>query len=130
MELDLVALDQRVREQLLAHPLDLRARLGRVVGVDLELDEPADAGLADGEAEVPQAALDRLTLRVEDARLRPDEHGRLHPSTTSGSRDVVVEADAGQPLERLDVAGARARRRRRPAAPGRGSVLSQPSDSQ
>ena len=32
VQLDLVALDQRVREQLLAHPLDLGARLGLVVG--------------------------------------------------------------------------------------------------
>ena len=37
------------------------------------------------EAEMVERALDRLALRVEDARLRPDEHGRPHPSTTSGS---------------------------------------------
>ena len=39
--------------------------------------------------------LDRLPLRVEDALLRPDEDGRLHPSTTFGlsryaSNGIVV----------------------------------------
>ena len=44
----------------------------------------ADARFGDGEAEVPQAALDCLALWIEDPRLRPHQHGRLHPSTTSG----------------------------------------------
>src|SRR5207248_8144103 len=83
-ELDLVALDQRVGEQLLAHALQLVARLGLVRRVDLELDELPNAGLRHGKAEVPEAALDRLALWIEDSGLRPDEHCRLHPSTTLG----------------------------------------------
>src|SRR5205085_2040139 len=83
-ELDLVALDQRVGEQLLAHALELAPSLRLVAGFDVELDELADPRLPHGEAEVPQAALDRLALRVEDAALRPHEPGRPHPSTTSG----------------------------------------------
>ena len=84
-ERDLVALDQRVREELLAHALELRPRLVAVVGRELDVDEPADAGVGDLEAEVAERALDRLALRIEDPRLRPDEHGRPHPSTTFGS---------------------------------------------
>ena len=52
--------------------------------------------------------LDGLTLRIEDPRLRPDEHRRLHPSTTSGSATYASNEIAGEPLERLDVARARA----------------------
>ena len=83
-----------------------------------------------GEAEVPEAALDRLPLRVEDARLRPDEHGRLHPSTDArgrrGSRRSRSRSAARTPRR----SGRACPRRRRPEAPGPGSVLSQPSDSQ
>ena len=59
------------------------ARVGRVI--DLEIDHATDARLRDLEPEVAQRALDRLALRVEDAGLRPDEDGRPHRSTTSGS---------------------------------------------
>ena len=48
-----------------------------------------------------------IALRVEDAVLRPHEHHRLQ-STTSGSREVLVERDLREPLECLDVPGARA----------------------
>jgi hypothetical protein len=34
---------------------------------------------------VAEGTLDRLSLGVEDARLRPDEDGRPQPSTTPGS---------------------------------------------
>ena len=52
MHLDLVGLDQRVREQLLAHLLDLRARLRGIRRVDLELDEQDPAAA--------RAALERM----------------------------------------------------------------------
>ena len=39
LQLDLVALDQRVGEELLAHALDLGARLGGVVRLELEVDD-------------------------------------------------------------------------------------------
>ena len=83
--LDLEALDQRVREQLLAHPLHLGLRLVRSRGVDLEIDEPADARSSHREAELAQRPLHRLALRVEDPFLRPDENGDPHLSTTCGS---------------------------------------------
>ena len=57
----------------------------RVWHAELELDELADACLGDVEAELAQRALDSLALRIEDARLRPDQHGCSHLSTTSGS---------------------------------------------
>src|SRR4051812_31453084 len=85
MQLDLVRLDQRVREQLLAHPLHLRPGVGGVRRLELQIDDLADARLRDGEAEVPQRAADGLALRVEDALLRADENRRLHASTTLGS---------------------------------------------
>jgi hypothetical protein len=84
-ELDLVALDQRVGEQLLAHPLDFGPGPCRVVRLDFEIDDPADTSLADREAELAQRGLDRLSLRIEDAVLRPNEDCGLHRSTTSGS---------------------------------------------
>ena len=62
-----------------------RARGRGVRRLELEVDDPPDAGLADGEPELAQRALDRLALRVEDPCLRTDEHRRLHRSTTSGS---------------------------------------------
>ena len=53
--------------------------------VDLEIDEPADARASDREAELAQRPLHRLTLRIEDPLLRPDEDGHPHRSTTCGS---------------------------------------------
>ena len=44
LDLDLVALDQRVGEELLAHPLDLGPRRRRVGRLDLEIDDATDAG--------------------------------------------------------------------------------------
>ena len=72
-DLDVVALDQRVGEELLAHPLDLGSGRVRIGSVELEVDDAADARFADGEAELAERRLHRLTLRVEDACLRPDE---------------------------------------------------------
>ena len=57
-------------------------RLVPVVGRELDVDEPADPCVADLEPEVEERALDRLTLRIEDPGLRPDEHRRPHASTT------------------------------------------------
>ena len=69
---DLVVLDQRVGEQLLA---ELRQPL-RVLG--LELDHAADPDVLDPlEAERRQRPLDRLALGVEDALLGPDQDPRL-----------------------------------------------------
>ena len=85
MELDLVALDQGVREELLAHPLDLAAGLAGVLRRHVEFDDAPDMGVADIEAEVAQRTLDRLPLRVENACLRSDQDGRPHPSTIPGS---------------------------------------------
>src|SRR5215210_453686 len=85
IQLDLVAFDQRIREQALAHALDLRAGGRRRGCVHLDVDQAADSSLADGEAEVAERALYCLTLRIADPRLRSHEHGRLHVSTTFGS---------------------------------------------
>src|ERR1700759_2722470 len=84
-DLDLVALDQRVREQSLAHLLDLRLRRCLVGGLDLEVDHLADARVLHLEPEVAERRADRLALRVEDPGLRPNQDGRPPPSTTVGS---------------------------------------------
>src|SRR5262249_44814949 len=84
LQLDLEALNQRVREQALTHPLDLGDRLAAIVCRDVDVDEPTDAGLVDVEAEVAQRALDRLPLRVEDAVPRAHENRCSHPSTVLG----------------------------------------------
>src|SRR2546430_3597898 len=95
MDLDLVRLHQRIRKELLAHLLDLGARLGRIGRIDLDVDDLADPCAADREAEMLEGRLDGLALRIENALLRADEDGRLHPSTTDGvsrycSNGIVV----------------------------------------
>src|SRR5207244_1084701 len=84
-QLDLVGLDQGIREQLFAHALEIRAHLLPVVVAKLEIDDAADTCGLNGEAELLQRSLDGLSLRVEDPRLGADEHGCPHPSTDSGS---------------------------------------------
>src|SRR5207247_9250371 len=79
---DLVGLDQRVGEELLAHALELGAGALGIPVLELEVDDAADARLADRKAKLSQRALHRFTLGVEHARLRPDKHGRSHASTT------------------------------------------------
>src|SRR6187200_2617985 len=71
--LDLVALDQRVREEALAHAFDLAAGFLRARGLHVEVDDAPDACLLDGEPELPQRALDRLSLGIEDPGLGANE---------------------------------------------------------
>jgi hypothetical protein len=66
--LDLVVLDEGVREQLLAE----LAEALRILG--LQLDHPADPHVLDAlEAERRQRPLDRLALWVEDPLLGTDQ---------------------------------------------------------
>src|SRR5919201_4445815 len=125
---DLVRLDQRVGDQLLAHALDLGTGGGRVAVLELELDKPPYARAGDRKAELAQRAPDRLALGIEDPRLRPNEHRRLHRSTTSGS--------ARQSSNRISVrrSNTSTYRARVPATTSSGSsgpgyVLSQPSEA-
>src|SRR6476646_8284795 len=72
-QLDLVVLDEGVREQLLAHRLELRGVL------DVELDESPDVDVGGAvEAEGRQRPLDGDALRVEDARLGADQNACPH----------------------------------------------------
>ena len=75
---DLVILDQRICEQLLAHRLELADILY------VQFHEPADVNIRDAlKAESRQRALDRLTLRVQDARLRTDQDTGPHAVLSS-----------------------------------------------
>ena len=75
---DLVVLDERVGEQLLAHRRELRRVL------DVELDQPPDVDVADAaEPERRQRPLDGLALRVEDPGLGPDQDPRPHATRSS-----------------------------------------------
>src|SRR6185312_2266877 len=86
---DLVILDQRVREQLLAHRRKLRE-----VG-DVQLDQPPDVDVPHAlEAERRQRPLDRLSLRIEDAGLRAHEHA--HPPAHGAVRSS--HAPNGSPV--------------------------------
>ena len=107
LDLHLVRLDERVREQLLAHPLDLGLCLRGVGRLDVEVDDFADARVLHREAEVAERRADRLALRVEDPRLRPHENSRPHPSTTDGSSTYAGERNRREALERLDILLAR-----------------------
>src|SRR5207248_10714345 len=91
MQLDLVRLDERVREQLLAHAFHLRASARLVIGAHLEVDDLADPGAGDGEAEMLERALDRFALRVEDAGLARARASRSeeHTSELQSPYDLV-----------------------------------------
>src|SRR4051794_40432084 len=76
--LDLVVLDQGVRQKPLAHRRDDR-RIGHV-----ELDQPADVDVPDAlEPQRRQRALDGLTLRIQDSGLRADQDADPHQPTRS-----------------------------------------------
>src|SRR3970282_1600415 len=78
LQLDLEALDERVREQLGAHTLDLGSSLLGSVRGALHVQHAPDAHPAAVEAELAQRPLRRLALRIEDALLRPDDDGGPH----------------------------------------------------
>ncbi len=124
---DLVALDQRVREQPLAHALDLGARLvgggrRRRRGRSRARARASPTGNPSWRGE----ALDRLSLGVENPCLRP-ERGRSPSSKDDlGVGEVVVEREPGEALVGLDVLARVSRRRPREAA-GAGAFLSQPA---
>ncbi len=85
-ELDLIVLDQRVREQLLAHRLEL----GGILHV--QLHEPADVDVLDAaETERGERALHGDALRVEDARLRADQHACPHAESPVPAAEVAPE---------------------------------------
>ena len=74
----LVVLDQGIGQQALAHLRHLRGVL------HVQLDQPAHVHVGDSlEAECGQGAFHGLPLRVEDARLRPDQHTRPHAERSS-----------------------------------------------
>ena len=80
--LDLVVLDQRVGQQLLAHLRQAR----RVLHV--ELHQPPDVDVAHAlEAERRQRPLDGLALRVEDPGLGADQDPRPHGATRSSQAE-------------------------------------------
>src|SRR5205823_5823986 len=85
VQFDLVALDQGVGEELLAHPLDRSPRSSLIALVELQVDNTADPCVPDREAELSQRAFHGLALRVENALLRSDEHRGSHRRTISGS---------------------------------------------
>ena len=69
--LDVVRLDQRVRQELARQPLDDRPRRRLVGRRHGQLDPPPDADAGHAvDPEVAEAALDGPALRIEDAGLR------------------------------------------------------------
>ena len=98
---DLVVLDQRVGQQLLAHRVELRLVL------DVELDQPPDVDVRHA-ARSPSAGSARSTAMPCGSRmpcLRADQDARPHGA---GPREPRVERLAGDLLVGLDVARARA----------------------
>src|SRR6266542_4003771 len=82
---DLELLDHRVRQEPGGHLLDLRLRGLLALGLDRELDVPADAHAAHvGPPHGRQRSLDRLALGVEQARLELDQD--LEPHVHASSR--------------------------------------------
>ena len=107
-DLDLVALDQRVREQLLAHPLDLgtggcrvapRRPRGRPRGLPARSRRRSRGGEASPGPPRPCGSRIPCFGRTSTVAFIRRHHRRVG--------EVVVERDPGEPLERLDVARAR-----------------------
>ena len=68
-QLDVVRLDQRIRQELARQPVDDGARGRLVRGLDRQLHPPADPDGADALIpRWPRLALDGPALRIEDAR--------------------------------------------------------------
>ena len=87
--LDLVVLDQRVREQPLAHLADPRGI------VDVELHQPADVHVRHAlEPERGQCPLHGLALRVQDPGLGPDQDPHSQGAVRSS------QAEKGSPASR------------------------------
>ena len=81
VDLDPIALDHRIREQLVGDLGGQRARLVGDVDVELELEVLALPHVADaGVAHRVQRLGDRLPLRIEDRWLQRDEHSGFHRS--------------------------------------------------
>src|SRR5512142_317805 len=79
MQFDLVFLDHRIGEQLLAHLLDAGARLALVLLVELEFDQFALADVADGaEAQIVEGMADRFALRIEHTVFQGHKDTRFH----------------------------------------------------
>ena len=119
VELDLVALDQRVREQLLAHPLDLRARLGRVVG---RRARARRAGRRGPRRRRSRDGAGGSTRPVPAGRGCPPWAGRARsPSREhhAGVGEVVRRTRSRSAARTPRRSGRACPRRRRPAAPGR-----------
>src|SRR5262245_35159530 len=119
-------LDHGVDEEPRAHLFDALARLVAVLPFEIEVEHLADADVAHlAKAETVQGALHRRALRVEDARLQPDEHPSLHGSVTAVSE--------GQPDERrrprfADTRTGRSRRRGRTTSGAARSRNRRPAD--
>src|SRR5215218_9897990 len=76
--LDRVVLDHRVRQQLVAHRLEVGFRLGTVGAVELDVENLALADRTDAcEVEGGKRALDGLSLRIEHAVLQRHRDTRL-----------------------------------------------------
>ena len=68
------------------HGRKRRLGLGSAVGVELDVDEPADTRARDVVTERPQGVAHGLALRIENAFLGTDQHGRLHRTTFGSER--------------------------------------------
>src|SRR6185312_1957042 len=79
LEIDLVALDHRVGEELLTHRLDGGAGAVGIALGEIEVDHLALAHLIDAaESQGAQRMRDGLALGIEHALLQHDMNARLH----------------------------------------------------
>src|SRR6185437_8658064 len=79
LQLNLVLLDDRVGQKLLAHGLELGLGLGGIVFRQFQVNHLALAHLADrGKAQAVQGMADGLALRIENTILESDKDARFH----------------------------------------------------
>src|SRR5690606_24080448 len=121
---DLVVLDERIGEQLLAELVEPRRILG------LELHQAPHPHVAHpAEPKRRERPFDRLALRIEDAFLRTNQNARFH-STKVATRPASENDAAPAPGPSRRARGPARRRdataRRGRAGPARGAVRSAP----
>src|SRR5262245_9599865 len=95
IDLEMIVLDDGVGEELVAHRLQRRFSAGFVALGKLDVEDLALADAAHaGEAERGERALDRLALRIEDARFEGDGDARLHQGGATGPAPVPCPSAA------------------------------------
>src|SRR5262249_21138757 len=102
-QLDLVVLDQCIREQLVGRLLERGFRLLTVAAFELDVEHLALAHAGDAvHTQRLEGTLDRLALRIENAGFERDGDASLHVVVLDASNSIWPESVAPQALSGRD----------------------------